>query len=235
MSQRCFYKTLLSAALVPACLTWASAVSAQTQSLFGNRGPSGQIGSNLRGSITGGTSTFGSLSGQQLGGNQLGGTNTATQGAFVGRDDNTGRFVGDQRLGQQSPGGQGGGRQFGNRGNGNGGTGRAFGDFGQGGGRGNQGAARRIVRPRQEIAFTYSRPATKQISSAVNTRLKMVSLRQPTLRSVLVVLDEQGAATLSGQVNSPETRRLAAIMVRLEPGVRSIKNELIVGESPAGR
>jgi osmotically-inducible protein OsmY len=51
----------------------------------------------------------------------------------------------------------------------------------------------------------------------------------------LVVLDEQGAATLTGQVNSAETMRLAAIMVRLEPGVRSIKNELIVGESPTGQ
>jgi len=217
-----------------ACLAWASTVSAQTQSLFGNRGPSSQIGSNLRGSITGGTTTFGSLGGQQVGGSQLGGTNTATQGGFVGRDDNTGRFVGDQRgTPQQSQGG--GGRQFGNRGGGNRATGRAFGDGGQFGGRGNQGSARRIVRPRQEIAFTYRRPETSQINSSLRIRFQQISLRQPALRSVLVVLDEQGAATLTGQVNSAETMRLAAIMVRLEPGVRSIKNELIVGESPTGQ
>ena len=229
MCQRVFSKTLLSAALITACLTWTATVSAQTNSLFGNRGPVGQNGSNLTGSITAGTPNFGAPSGL-LGTNQLGGA--GTQGGFVGRDDNTGRFVGDQRqVTQQNQGGR--GRQFGNRGGGNGATGRAFGD--QFGGRGNQGSSRRIIRPRQEIAFTFRRPPTSQINSSIRLRFKQISLRQPALRNVLVVLDEKGAATLSGQVTSSETLRLAAIMVRLEPGVRSIKNELTVSESPAGR
>ena len=229
-----FSKTLLSAAVMTACLAWTGTTSAQTQSLFGNRGPAGQIGSNLSGSIVGSTTTFGAqsgaLTGQTLGANQLGGA--GTQGGFVGRDDNTGRFVGDQRqVTQQNQGGR--GRQFGNRGGGGGATGRAFGD--QFGGRGNQSSARRIIRPRQEIAFTFRRPSTLQLNSTLRIRFKNISLRQPALRSVTVVLDEQGAATLSGQVNSPETMRLAAIVVRLEPGVRSIKNELTVAESPASR
>jgi hypothetical protein len=234
MCQRFFTKAILSAAVMAACLAWTGTASAQTQSLFGNRGPAGQIGSNLNGSIVGGTTTFGAQSGastgQTLGANQLGGA--GAQGGFVGRDDNTGRFVGDQRqVTQQNQGGR--GRQFGNRGGGNGATGRAFGD--QFGGRGNQSSSRRIVRPRQEIAFTFRRPPTSQINSSIRLRFKQISLRQPALRNVLVVLDEKGAATLSGQVNSPETLRLAAIMVRLEPGVRSIKNELTVAESPASR
>ncbi len=92
-----------------------------------------------------------------------------------------------------------------------------------------------MIRPRHEIAFAYPKRPTAQLNSTLNTRFNKVSLRQPSLRSVTIVLDGQGAATLRGRVDSVETKRLAAIMVRLEPGVRSIKNELTVGDSPVSR
>lgn len=219
---------------------------AQTNSLFGNRGPASQIGSNLNGSIVGGTTTFGTQSGTGLGGGvtglsgqpisgglgtTAGGTGTpGTQGAFVGRDDSAGRFVGDQRFGQQSAGGRTGSglRQFGNRAGAGGTTGQAFGDSNRFGNRGGRNSTRRVIRPRQVIAFTYPKPPTSRINSSLGTRFRKVALRQPTLKNVSVVVDNEGNATLSGKVNSPEDRRLAAIMVRLEPGVRSIDNELTV-------
>ncbi len=81
MLHQLLIKTFTLAALV-ACLSWANRALAQTQSLFGDRGPASQIGSNLNGSIVGGTTTFGTqsgtsggltgLSGQPIGGGGLG-------------------------------------------------------------------------------------------------------------------------------------------------------------------
>jgi hypothetical protein len=221
----------------------AEVVSAQSQSMFGNRGPASQIGSNLNGSIVGGTTTFGTqsgtgtigLSGQPVGASgstALGGATAGTQGAFVGRDDTAGRFVGDQRLGQQTTGRRGNtaGRQLGNRGGGST-TGRAFGDTGQFGGQGGRNSSRRVIRPRQEIAFTYKRPAAEQINSSLNQRFTRFAARRPAMQGVTITIDQQGVATLSGQVTTAESRRLAALMVRLEPGVRSIDNQLTVNPS----
>jgi len=204
------------------CLTLPMTATAQTQSLFGDRGPASQIGSNLNGSIVGGSTTLGTqsgtgLNGQSIGG-ALGGTSAGngalgTQGAFIGRDDTAGRFVGDQRLGQQNAGGGRGstGRQFGNRGSG-GGTGRAFGDTGQRGGRN---STRRIIRPRQKVAFTYRKPAVDQIRLSLTSRFGRIAAKRPALSGVTVTVNERGIATLTGQVDTPQSRKLAAIMVRL--------------------
>lgn len=237
------YRPALVAIAIVITLSCAEIVSAQTQSLFGNRGPASQIGSNLSGSIAGQSSTFGTqtatptlgLSGQQagaIGSTGIGSTAPGTQGAFVGRDDTAGRFVGDQRLGQQTTGrgGNTGGRQLGNRGGGST-TGRAFGDTGQFGGQGNRNSGRRVIRPRQEIAFTYTRPAAEQINSTLNQRFTRFAARRPAMQGVTITIDQQGVATLSGQVETAESRRLAALMVRLEPGVRSIDNQLTVKPS----
>lgn len=216
----------------------------QTQSLFGSRGPAGQIGSNLTGSLVGRSSTQGigqgpglGLTGQPLTGSTFGMGTTGglqsgtagTQQGFVGRRDNAGRFVGNQLAGQQtlsSAGRQGGLAGFG-------GTGR-FGNRGfQAGARGfgqQPGAAaeRAPVRPRQRIAFSYPQRSGRSIQQSLATRLARISLRQPGLQGINVTMQEDGVAVLRGQVGSEEDRRLAAIMVRLEPGVRSVQNELSV-------
>lgn len=237
------------------CFAVAETASAQTNSLFGNQGPASQVGSNLSGSAVGGRTTFGTTSGTStgltgqavsggltstgLGGNQLGGTNQAgTAAGFVGRNDSAGRFVGDQRVGQQSQQGNfgRGGPQSGNFGNRTGGgTGRAFGDaqFGRAGGENQR--SRRVIRPRQEIAFTFPQRSNSAISDSLNTQFTRLSARDPRLQNVTVVIDAGGAATLRGEVDSLETSRLASIMARLEPGVRSVENELTVeGNATSG-
>jgi hypothetical protein len=234
------------------CLALVQTASAQSQSRFGNRGPATQIGSNAAGTPVGGnfgtgrvtSAPAGGIGGTMgvtgppvsggLGANLLGGTTAAgagTQGTFVGRDDTAGRFVGDQRVGQQTGGARrtavGGARQLGNRGGG-GATGQLFGDDDSARGPGAQ-RTQRIVRPRQEIAFSYPQRSTTTISASLNGRIERIALRQPALRNVDVLVNEQGIATLRGRVDSEEIKKLAAIMARIEPGVRSIENELTVG------
>ena len=222
------------------CFTAADIASAQTGSLFGNQGPISQIGSNSGGtSLSSGTAFgrstgTGGLGGTQLGGTQLGGaqgggTQAGTQGGFVGRNDNAGRFVGDQRLGQQSQQQGGGGRgssNFGNRTGG--GTGRAFGGGTFGGG--NQ-QSRRIIRTRQVVAFSFPQRQYAAINSSLNVQFRRLALGHSRMQGVLVAVDEQGVATLSGQVDSLQTSKLAATIARLEPGIRSVQNELTVKET----
>ena len=145
---------------------------------------------------------------------------------FVGRGDNAGRLVGNQRAGQLSTQGTGtdfGG--FGNRGRGQNASNR-FGNQQRSGTR----QTTRVIRPRQKIAFSYPQRPAADIDRSLETR--MTRLMQGTTRSgtVSVAVDAQGVATLSGTVDSPEAKRLAAIMVRLEPGVREVDNQLEVAE-----
>ena len=214
-------------------LYWNADLGAQgqTTSQFGTRGPAGQIGSNLTGSIVGQGTTFGSTlggtggqpfggtqGGTQLGGTQLG---TSTTG-FVGRSDNAGRFVGDQRVGQQS-GAATGQRQFGNAGTGR--TNQArFGN--QAGARGQGQAARRVIRPRQEIAFQYPGRDISVLSGEVTERFGRLVRRNASLQGVAIEITPQGAAVLTGAVADEDSKKLAEILVRLEPGVRSVVNEL---------
>ncbi|MFN8709697.1 MAG: BON domain-containing protein [Planctomyces sp.] len=51
---------------------------------------------------------------------------------------------------------------------------------------------------------------------------------RPELSSVNVVVSSDGSATLSGNVPDADARRLAANLVRLQPGVRRIRNEIAV-------
>ena len=47
--------------------------------------------------------------------------------------------------------------------------------------------------------------------------------------AVPVDLDAEGVVVLRGEVSTPSQKQLAANMVRLEPGVRKVRNELTVG------
>ena len=63
---------------------------------------------------------------------------------------------------------------------------------------------------------------------------------RPGLRSVQVTLADSGVATLTGVAPDAETWRLAANLIRLQPGVRRIDNQIQVvmplqqGRTPAG-
>lgn len=231
------------------CLAWAALSApalAQTNSMFGDRGPATQIGSNGRGSIVGSTTTLGQnvgtfgssmgttggaagLTGQPLTGSgtlspagQVPATGnlgaTGTQQGFIGARDNAGRFVGNQLAGQQAIGAAQNLANFANRGqNGNGGNRQ-----------GSQQRERPIIRPRQVVAFSYPQPTRVEITSTLQTRFYRWMQQNPTMRGISVGVVADGVVVLRGEVPDEASGRLAAMLTRLEPGVREVRNELIV-------
>lgn len=201
---------------IAAALTFcgASTVSAQTSSLFnqgttggGNSASSGR-GADLEISTTGAAE----------------GVNTDFGSGFVGRSDNSGRFVGNQTVTQQQ----------GFR------TQSQFGNFG--GSRANQfnsrngnqfGAsdARRQIRIRHVIGFSYKKRSTRVVQSAVSNRFAKLR-RYPAISGIVIAMNDTGMLTLRGDVESESARRLAANLARLEPGVRKIQNDLTVTVPP---
>lgn len=85
------------------------------------------------------------------------------------------------------------------------------------------------VRVRPRIAFDVPARPTIAVAGRVESQLTALSTRQPELRGVAVGLDLDGVVTLRGNVPNESARRVAAALVRLEPGVRSVRNELTVG------
>lgn len=51
---------------------------------------------------------------------------------------------------------------------------------------------------------------------------------KPELRAVTISVNPDGTAILTGVVSSHESRRLAANLVRFNPGVRQVKNDIVV-------
>jgi hypothetical protein len=90
------------------------------------------------------------------------------------------------------------------------------------------GRERPILRPRQEIAFTFAPRPPATITTTLNSRFDKVSQRASTLQGVAVVVEADGTAVLRGEVQSEEAAKLAAMMARLEPGVRTVRSELTV-------
>lgn len=207
--------------------------------MFSGGSRTGQTGSSFgSGSATAGGSAFGSGSsfgsdsalgsGSSLGGGMTGqqgfqlGTVTPLTGTgpFVGRSDNAGRFVGNQRVGQQAAMGaiqalqglqsfqRGGG--FNNRSD------------------GQQDAERLPIRPTQRIAFEFT-PTTPAIAvERVSSRFSGLTDRRPELAGVTFETDDDGRVILRGTVATEEAGQLAAALVRLEPGVREVVNELAI-------
>lgn len=191
------------------------------------------FGSSLSGGLTQGGSAAGGLGGagatdalgtqQDVGLGELG--QTIGTGPFIGRSDNLGNFVGNQFAGQggsQLRGFQ--GLQGLQRGGGNNANNRF----------GNQGAEPRLtIRPTQRIAFEFD-PATPTMASRrISERFDSLANRRPQLAGVTVTADDGGRIVLRGTVETEEARELAAALVRLEPGVREIVNELSVAREPA--
>jgi hypothetical protein len=79
------------------------------------------------------------------------------------------------------------------------------------------------------IAFSY--PASTGGSSlAPNSgfAINRVALQRPEFQSVSVSVSSVGVAVLNGAVNNAATRRLAANLIRLRPGVRKVENRILI-------
>jgi hypothetical protein len=165
------------------------------------------------------------------------------QSGFVGRSDNIGTFVGNSRAGQQQGGNAAPGvnsarqnansnRAFGAAGNtnrlGNNNfqnfqNGNVFGQFGNQ----NQQAVKGVLRPQQRVNFEFTPRSTMVVATDIGTRFQNLE-RVPALRSINDAPTPHGVVILRGKVGSEDHKKLAAAMARLEPGVREVRNELVV-------
>lgn len=195
---------------------------AQTNSLFNRSGNSGTSNSALG---SGGNNLQGNpLSSGGPGAAQLGQLSQSVgQNGFIGRNNNSGQFVGNRNAGQQN-------------------AGRTATNFQRSGqrttnqNRNNRNNSARqsqnSIRPVQRIAFSFRPRTAAVINSALQSQLQRLSVRSPRFRGISFKLQEQGQVVLRGVAASESARKLATALVRLEPGVRSVKNEMTI-RSPA--
>lgn len=192
-------------------------------SMFGSGSSSG-MGNSGFGST--GSTGFG-----QTGQNPFGQQNA---GAFIGRNLNANSFIGRTAQGTQT--GQ--GTQGNNRSNQAGrGGGQRNTDLqqllqGQMGGQGNQNQNNGLmgrnsgIRPRLKVGFEATTPVASTAVEVTRARFENLSSRNPQLASVSVEMASDGTAVLTGDVKSQSDSQLAENLLRLEPGIRKVRNEL---------
>ena len=209
---------------------WLHHPRVRAQSLFNNRASAGQ-------GQTSATGTTGSLFGN-IGFPQPGNAN-ATQGAggsFVGRSNRG--FVGSRASSTSSTSG---GETnstaprptrsriaVGARGDGLAGTREATPASADGQREPSSGVRRTRIIPRLRIAFEFPATQASAITGQLTKQLENLAARYPDFAQIKVFAEPDGAVKLQGHVPSADARKLAAIIVGLEPGVRSVQNELAV-------
>lgn len=200
----------------------------------GRSGSSGALGSSGFGGAGGGSNPFAGtglagMTGGGMGGSGMGGSGmtgmtnpfgtSGTNSGMVGR--NSGAFAGNSQAGQAGGGNAGGANRNFGRGNN---TSQRGSEFSQ-----NQKSERTtsMVRPRQKVAFDYQLKQPTAVATKITTRLGKIGLKNPTLKNVEVKVDGD-ILVLTGKVETAEQSRLAAILVRQEPGVKAVRNDLQV-------
>ncbi len=107
-----------------------------------------------------------------------------------------------------------------------------------GGGPGRTGRGSRSAPPLAvavELGFEPPQAAPPAVLSQTLTAKIGQSKRIQTIQPIQVLLAEDGTAVLRGVVASQHDRELAAQWLLLEPGVRSVQNELEVGRASTGQ
>ena len=144
-----------------------------------------------------------------------------TQNGFIGGRNQQQQFIGGNPAGQNARQQQ---NQFGNQGR----QSRQNQDDNNGQNQQNQNNnQRRAVRPQQKVAFEVPRRTETDIRSTLLSKFEGQN-QNPALRGVAFEMDSEGIVTLRGEVETTAARQLAANVVRLEPGVRKVVNELTV-------
>jgi len=197
---------------------------------FGNSGSSfGSSGFGQGGMGSGGMGSTGmggmGQNGMGMGGQQQGGN-------FLGANNNPNQFLGRGNTGQQGGMGQNGmmnqfgnNNRGGNRGNNLNTMNSMLGGMnGMNSGMNNR--SQQVIRPRQRVAFDYPVPKTDTMHVNLKSQLERVAVRNPGMSNVLLSVDPSGELVLRGAVKSEADAKLAVNLVRLEPGVRSVRNEL---------
>lgn len=93
-----------------------------------------------------------------------------------------------------------------------------------------QARGKKMYNPRLAVRFEYRTVSGPELSERIARQLELTeSLRLPQPLQVSV---EGGTATLRGVVASEHDREIAELLVRFEPGISSIRNELKVEAVP---
>jgi hypothetical protein len=86
---------------------------------------------------------------------------------------------------------------------------------------------RKVLRPQQRLGFAYTPPPAAKINTALSTRAQYIAPKVGG-QGLNVTVEDGGIAVLRGQVSSVENGKMVASMMRMEPGIRSVRNELTV-------
>lgn len=84
------------------------------------------------------------------------------------------------------------------------------------------------IRPIHRVAFTYSPRTIVKLNTSLKTQFVQLASRNPRFQGLTLALNSNREVVLRGTVKDAATRKLAAAMARLEPGVRTVKNEIVV-------
>jgi hypothetical protein len=211
------YIGILSAVVIG--MVFAGNGPLHAQSLFGNRGP-------LSRGRTAQPLSFGKPP-------FAAGSSALTPPAFVGRGNPGGRFIGVRQSGQQTAGTAGGSASqspgpaerpvAGST------EPAAVGDPARQGS-----STRHAFRPRERIAFSFPPATPTLIDAALASQFEKLANQYPVFAAVQTETAAGGQVTLRGQVRAAADRRLVEILVRMQPGVRSVQNELMLTSPPSG-
>jgi hypothetical protein len=153
------------------------------------------------------------------------------RGETIGATGETGQGFSDLSVspatggaGRGGIGGLGGGG-LGGFGGGLGGLGGLFG--GAFGGRGTAQSAQPIIRTRLRSAVAVAPTPPAQIQQTARSRFRTLPSRQAQLRGINVTMQGR-TAVLSGTVNNARDRRMGEMLIRLEPGVSRVDNQIVV-------
>lgn len=183
----------------------------------------GGLGGGMGGTGAGGLGSMG------LGGQGMGGIGQNQGGGFIGGNNGQG-LIGRNGQNQNGLGGMngmmnqfgGGNMNRGQRGNMN--LNAINSMFGN---NGNSSANHAPpIRPRQKVAFDYPVPKSEVLQTNLQSQLTQVAKRNPKLSNILVSSGDAGEVILRGVVKTEADAKLAEHLVRFEPGVRSVRNEL---------
>lgn len=214
-----------------ACLALLDVRPVRGQSLFGNRGPLGPGGASS-------LSASSSLFSQRVGTADSPNVRDTAGGAdgFVGRGNSAGAFVGRGQsasttgLGEAVRSAGGAARSIERAASAQPTSSTAARSPESSGSRTTSSAARvrRAIRPRDVVAFRFQPRSPRAIEQTLSAELAKLVTDRAGGRIEVHVADD-GHVTLQGRVASEDMRRLAEALVRLEPGVRKVRNELASG------
>ena len=82
------------------------------------------------------------------------------------------------------------------------------------------------------LRVSFSMPTetsvTSSMSVATQASIQQVAQSWPDFQNINIQLSPQGIATLTGSADNVEIRRLAANLIRLQPGIRGVENQILV-------